>query len=234
MNYAVYPVKVMNITQNHTEGNHKDHTDFPFDEACADVGRDYMYCPCDKMEVTKLYGVGNGGVNTVWLTSATPVDMPCGKAVITMMVEHVEDEDLRGLSVGQVFCRGDKMFREGKDGASGNHFHISVGTGKMKGGGWENNGKAWVLSTHGQAKRADEVFYIENTRVRNAAGYDFKMLPKEEIALDNKPDSYAEKAVAWALKNGIIRGDTKGDLMLHQPITRQDLLVMMYRSRGKI
>lgn len=47
--------------------------------------------------------------------------------------------------------------------------------------------------------------------------------------LDNTPDSYAKKAVAWAQKEGILSGNEKGDLMLHQNIIRQDLLVMLYR-----
>lgn len=47
--------------------------------------------------------------------------------------------------------------------------------------------------------------------------------------LDNKPDKYAQVAVDWAVKNGIMRGNDKGDLMLHSPITRQDMLVILER-----
>ena len=238
MNYLVYPAKVMNITQHHFEGNHLNHSmgkpwDYPFDEACEGTGRSGFYCPCDEMKVVKLYGIGGSGVNTVWLESTSAVDMPAGRAIVTVMVEHPEDEDLRKLSVGQVFRRGEQMFREGKDGAAGNHFHISVATGRMAGGGWVNNGNAWVLNTDGEPLRADHAFYISDLRIRDAKGYDFKKLPKEEQVMDNTPDKYAIPAVEWAQKEGILKGDDKGDLHLHDPITRQDVAVMLYRAKDK-
>ena len=236
MNYLTYPCKVMNITQHHFEGNHLAHSvgkpwDYPLDEACSDAGRDWFYCPCDEVKIVKIYGVGGGGINTIWMESTAPVDMPCGRAVITMMVEHPEDEDVQKLKVGQTFQRGAKMFREGKDGATGNHFHISVATGKLRGTGWVNNGKAWVLRTDGQPLRADHAFYLEDVRVRNAAGYEFKNRP-EEKNMDNTPDKYAKKAVQWAKTEGILKGDAEGNLKLHEPITRQDVLVFMYRSQS--
>ncbi|MBR5783212.1 MAG: hypothetical protein IKY33_03190 [Clostridia bacterium] len=232
MNRLSYPCDVMNITQNHTEGNHKGHLpdDLPFDEAGEDTGRNWFICPCDEMRVVKVYGVGSGGVNTVWLESTTPVDMPCGSDYITVMVEHPEDDDLAKLSVGQIFTRGQNMFREGKDGAVGNHFHISVARGHLKGTGWKNNGSAWVLTADGAPLAADEAFYIDNTRIRNAAGYDFKVT--EEL-MDNTPDKYAEKAIDWARAKDILRG-SEGDLKLHEGITRQDALVFMYRLYEKL
>ena len=53
--------------------------------------------------------------------------------------------------------------------------------------------------------------------------------PKEELVLDNTPSAYAEEAVAWAVKNGLLYGDAQGDLMLSQPVTRQQLLVILHR-----
>ena len=49
------------------------------------------------------------------------------------------------------------------------------------------------------------------------------------ISLDNTPDAYAAEAVEKAVKKGIIKGDTYGNLMLHSYITRQDLLVVLDR-----
>ena len=238
MNYLTYPCKVMNITQHHFEGNHLSHSvgspwDYPFDEGCSDSGRDWFYCPCDEMKVVRIYGVGDSGTNTVWLQSTQAVDMPIGCAVVTIMVEHPEDEDLKGFKVGQTFKRGEKMFREGKDGASGNHFHIAVATGKIVAGGWKSNGNAWVLTTDGKQLKANEAFYLDDVRVRNAAGYEFKQLPKETedmAKLDNNPDNYARAAVAWAKEKGILKGTTEGDLKLHSTITRQDMVVMLYRA----
>ena len=53
--------------------------------------------------------------------------------------------------------------------------------------------------------------------------------PKEEFVLDNTPSVYAEEAVAWAVENGLLYGNAQGDLMLSQPVTRQQLLVILHR-----
>ena len=232
MNYLTYPCKVMKLTQNHSEGNHINHSsgkplDYPIDEACEGTGRSCFYCPCDEMRVVKLY---TAGVNTVWLSSAAPVVMPMGSAFVTMMVEHLNDDDMRRLAVGQVFHRGEKMFREGNDGAVGNHFHISVGTGSIRAGGWEKNSKgAWVLRVTGRPITAAEAFYITETEILCSGGYALERVEKEK-EMDNIPDQYAATAVAWAIQNKILLGDEQGDQRLHQPITRQDALVMLYRA----
>lgn len=229
MNYLTYPTTVMKITQNHTEGNHKNHTDYPFDEACADSGRSAFLCPCDEMKILRIY---TAGVNTVWLQSTTPVTMPVGKSRVVMMVEHPEDDDLKNLKVGQIFRRGQTVFREGKDGAAGNHFHISVGTGEMRGNGWEQNkAGAWVLTVTGACLKADEAFFVSGVNIMRSAGYGFAALPSARPApLDNTPDSYAAPAVKSAVSKGILKGDTNGNLMLHAPVSRQDLTVILHRA----
>lgn len=190
-NYLIYPTKTMNLTQTHTMGNHAGHSsgspkDYPFDDACDSSGRSWFYCPCDEMKIVKIYGVGASGVNTVWMTSISPVVMPCGTDYITIMVEHPEDDDLRKLSVGQVFKRGQQMFREGGNGAKGagtygNHFHISCGTGQMSGGGWKKNSEgAWVLTVTGEPKIATACFYLDGTTIKNDRTYSFKNKPTEE------------------------------------------------------
>ena len=239
-NYLIYPAKFMNITQNHGEGNHAAHSggtlrDYPADDGGADAGRDWFYCPCDEMKIVRIYGVGTQGINTIWMTSAAPVIMPHGEAIVTIMVEHPEDEDLSGLRVGQTFRRGEKMFREGGNGTRGkgtfgNHFHISVGTGQISGNGWvQNSASAWVLCVTGQPLKIDQAFYLEETRIRNAGGYQFQNKPKEERKMDNTPDEYAEEAVQWAQREGILKG-SEGDLLLHQNISRQDALVFLHRA----
>ena len=47
--------------------------------------------------------------------------------------------------------------------------------------------------------------------------------------MDNTPSAYAEEAVAWAVENGLLYGNAQGDLMLSQPVTRQQLLVILHR-----
>lgn len=47
--------------------------------------------------------------------------------------------------------------------------------------------------------------------------------------VDSTPDAWAIDAVNWATTNGIMAGDDNGDLKLHSNVTRQELVVMLYR-----
>ena len=252
-NYLTYPTQIMRITQDHTMNNHADHNngspkDYPFDDCCADTGRNWFYCPCDEMKIIRIYGVGTSGTNTIWMTSTSKVVMPCGTDYITIMVEHPLDEDLKKIKVGQKFKRGAQMFREGGDGGNGpktfaNHFHISCGLGQITGNGWTQNSKgAWVLTTTGALKKAPDCFYLDGTTIKNARNYNFKKKPadpvepvkpvdpvKPTVKLDNTPDSYAKSAIDWAVKVGLLKGDQNGDYMLHSYITRQDAVVFLDR-----
>lgn len=186
-NYLTYPVKTMRITQNYNESySHAVNStgspaDYPIDEAAADTTRSFMFCPCDEMKITRIYGVGSKGTNTIWLTSTTKVNMPCGEDVVTLMIIHPNDDDLSKLKVGQTFKRGEPMFREGNDGgATGYHFHMSFGKGTIKGNGWvQNNKKAWVINTTGGAIKPEEACYLDKaiTVVNNSQGITFKAIP---------------------------------------------------------
>jgi N-acetylmuramoyl-L-alanine amidase CwlA len=46
---------------------------------------------------------------------------------------------------------------------------------------------------------------------------------------DNTPDTYAKEAIDWAVKKGILVG-SNGDYKLHSNVTRQDVLVFLYRA----
>ena len=46
---------------------------------------------------------------------------------------------------------------------------------------------------------------------------------------DNTPSAWAEDDVRWAVENKIMRGDDKGDLMLHQPMTREQACAIAKR-----
>lgn len=194
-NYLVYPCKVMNITQSYDgKGSHKEHylgvpCDYPIDEACEDTGRSWFYCPCDRMKVVRIY---TKGTNTIWLQSVDKVITPLyGEDYVTITVTHPEDDDLKKIKVGDIFMRGSKMFREGKDGnATGNHFHISVGLGKMKSIGWVSNSKgAWVSCTTNGMIKPQNAFFIDEkfTTIKNSKGINFLTLPNksvEDIAKD--------------------------------------------------
>ena len=51
---------------------------------------------------------------------------------------------------------------------------------------------------------------------------------EEERTVDNTPSDTHREGVAWAVENGILLG-SGGDLMLSQPVTREQLCTMLYR-----
>ena len=182
-NYLIYPTKTMRITQrydgttSHLPNSSGSPADYPIDEGCEDSGRSWLYCPCDEMVVKRIY---TSGTNTIWLESTTPVQMPSGRDYVTMLVIHVNDDDLSKISVGQKFTRKQAMFLEGNDGANAYHFHMSVGSGKFTGNGCVKNSKGnWVLKTTNINLKPENAFYIDPTftHVKNNAGLPFRQLP---------------------------------------------------------
>lgn len=188
-NYLIYPTKIMNLSQSyldkysHIDAYNGIPQSFPIDEKCEDTGRSNFYCPCDEIEIKRIYGVGNKGTNTIWLQSTSKVQTPTFEDYITIMVIHPNDDTLEGLKVGQKFKRFEKLFLEGKDGnATGNHFHIEICKGifkSCKSNGWVKNSKGvWVLS--GDNKKPEECFYIDEkfTTIKDSKGLKFQTLPK--------------------------------------------------------
>lgn len=190
-NYLIYPCKTMNITQGYNGSySHSPHIsgtpkDYPIDEAGAGSGREYFYCPCDEIKIAHIYGVGNGGTNTIWLESTSEVVMPYGMDYVTILVMHPNDDDLSKLKIGQKFTRGQPIFREGTDGyATGNHFHISVGTGKYGYGWTQNTSGAWVMKSTGIQLKPEQAFYIDTsfTNVKSSNNITFKKIGSDTMA----------------------------------------------------
>lgn len=186
-NYLTYPCKVMRITQRYDGGtSHLPHMtgnpkEFAIDEGGKDGGRDWLVCCCDRMKVVKLTGVGKPGTNALYVTSTTPVDLANGtRSIITLQLVHPNDDDLCKLRDGQIIRRGEKICREGNDGATANHVHMAVGLGTIIGTGWQKNSKErWVLVTTGGPIKPEDAFFVDPdfTTIRNANGIKFKRLP---------------------------------------------------------
>lgn len=189
-NYLTYPSKVMRITQSYDgKTSHLPHMtgtpkEYALDEGEADGGRGWMYCGCDAMRVAKLTGVGKSGTNALYLTSTTPVKLANGKtSIITIQFVHPNDDDLKKLKDGQIFRRGDRICREGTDGAAANHIHMAVGLGTIVGTGWQKNSKGkWVLVTTGGPIKPEDAFFIDPavTTIRDAKGLRFKTMPQDK------------------------------------------------------
>ena len=204
--YLTYPFKTMRITQGysgstshypHTTGNPKD---YPFDNGGRDSGRDPMYAPCD-LVVKRIYGVGTGGTNTLWVESADMVMTPAGTDYVTMQITHSNDSDLSRLKTGQIIKKGDVVCYEGTDGASGNHIHLSVGFGHISGSGWtQNSNGKWVLTTTGRTLKPQQAFFLdyEFTNVVNTAGLSFRRIPAGRYA----PGNYRVRANRIYVRTG--------------------------------
>lgn len=212
-NYLIFPMECLNVTQTY-EGlaSHKEHTtgspkDYPADFGGKDTGRDYFLCPCDEIEIKRIYGVGNGGTNTVWLQSTSKVIFANGtEDFCCMQVTHPNDDDLQKLETGQKFKRGAKIFREGSDGATANHLHISVGKGKIVGNGWTLNslGK-WVLTTTNGTLKPEDAFFIDKnitTEIRKTLSLNFKTLPENGDANATESDNDSDTYETYTVKKG--------------------------------
>ena len=196
MNYLIYPIKIMNITQTYkNDFSHSRHTvgtpkDYPIDDNCGATGPNgYFYCPCDAMTVKKIYGVGSSSTNVLWLESTTPVITPTFTDYVTIMIGHIEDAELNKLKIGQTFTRKEPIAIEGKDGfATGEHFHIFFDRKKFKGSGWvKNTNDIWVINTTGGSVKPEDAFFIDNTftTVKNSAGLNFLDLYIPDIEEDD-------------------------------------------------
>jgi hypothetical protein len=116
-NYLCYPFKVMRMTQGyygktshlkHTQGTPKD---YPIDEGAEDIGRNYMYCPCDEIEVVKIFNSTKAGqTNVVWYRSTSPVVTPTFTDYVVIMVVHMNDDVLSNLWIGKKFMDTGRRF----------------------------------------------------------------------------------------------------------------------------
>lgn len=74
---------------------------------------------------------------------------------------------------------------------------------------------------------------LERRRAAEQALWDTPV-PASAPAPDNTPSPAHAEGVAWALREGILRGNDDGDLLLTQPVTRQQLCTMLYRAYLRI
>ena len=64
----------------------------------------------------------------------------------------------------------------------------------------------------------------------------FRKAVKQEMGkdgLDNTPTEWSKEAVDWAVAEGLMAGDTNGNLMLRSPLTREKFCVMLKRYHDK-
>lgn len=218
MNYLTYPFKTMNITQTYNGGtSHRPHStgnpkDYPIDDDSGAYGRQYMYCPCNEMELKYIQGPGgrNGGnANSIFLESTSKVILANGQEdYVGIWAIHSEDDDIKAIKIGQKFKRGEKIVREGNTGYSyGNHIHMAVGKGKLKSSGSyptaiNSNGKSVLATTNGPLKPED-AFYIDKSFTTGFGGYgkaglnfqSISKVPTQEVYEDGSSVSSGSKGL---------------------------------------
>lgn len=75
-----------------------------------------------------------------------------------------------------------------------------------------------------------ELLGLERRRAAEQRLFDSPVKEVAKMPVNNNiPDEYAKEAVSWAQEHGILTGTASGDLNLHQPCTRQQLLVFLWR-----
>lgn len=94
----------------------------------------------------------------------------------------------------------------------------------------DNKTDMQIIDTASEQKKMGEAIA---KGILKTLGIAYKETKEETTVLDNTPDSYAKESVAWAVKEGILKGDDKGNYKLHSNVTRQDLLVFLHRALKK-
>lgn len=167
MQYAMYPFKVIRITQKDHEGTHS--ACWAVDEAGVDGGISDSIMPFDGT-VKKLYPAD---ANEVWVQSDSKVKYADGtEDYMTIMFAH--DNDISNLKVGQKIKAGTVFYQEGTKGkAYGNHVHFECAKGKFTGSGWYQDASgAWSIIN---GKKATDCLWIDDSyKVIDTRGYTFK------------------------------------------------------------
>lgn len=188
--YAIYPFKVMNITQNYNDGNHVPHwknvtnySDKPWDEACKNSGRSYFE-PQNNFIVEEVLGLNTSTTNTVRLKSVNKLYTPFKEEAdyLYITLTHMNEDNLKQVKKGDILKKGTKLLLEGTDGnATGNHFHITANFGKYYGFKKNNNGK-WCY-TYKKSLLPEEAFYINSnfTTIKNSNGSIFTEVPSNKV-----------------------------------------------------
>ena len=85
----------------------------------------------------------------------------------------------------------------------------------------------------GIAGKPDANYMISDIEVKEPPKYETVAKPVT-AGKDNAASAWASDAVKWCVDNKILHGDEKGDLMLHQPMTREQACLVAQRLYDKI
>lgn len=217
MQKAMYPCKVIRITQKDHEGTHS--ACWAVDEAGIDGGISNFIMPFDGT-VKKLYPAD---ANEVWIQSDSKVEYPDGtEDYMTLMFAH--DNDISNLYVGQKIKAGTIFYQEGTKGkAYGNHVHFECGKGKFTGSGWYQDASgAWSILN---GKKATDCLWIDDSyTVKDTRGYTFKKVVTHygtPVAKDEYKDQVQIKDGMTSVR---ARKAANGDILGYMNVGLYDIL----------
>ena len=191
MEYAIYPIKEMKITQRHDEGNHlahwnpkADYMDKPWDEGSTDSGKQYVEFQND-FKIVEIIGKDGSSskayANSVRVESVNKLKIPYQNdpVILELTFTHIDEDELKKYSVGQILKKGTKCLKEGKDKATANHWHITANKGKYYGIKYNSNKK--YVFCYEKSLLPNEAFYILPSwnKILNAKGYVFQDVPDD-------------------------------------------------------
>lgn len=167
MEKAMYPSRIMRITQKDHEGTHA--ACWAVDDACADGGISDIYAPFTGV-IKKIY---TKDANQVWIESVEPVLYADGtQDYMTAMFCH--NNDVSNLWVGKRINQGEAFYKEGTKGyATGNHCHMEFAKGKFDGSGWHKDSAGYWSINNGK-KITECVFIDDSYQILNSKGYSFR------------------------------------------------------------
>ena len=189
---AIFPMKVMNISQNYYQGNHIPHwkgaergrKDYPIDICGKDSGRDILYAQCD-CKITFIQAKNDPNwTNKMILVSTCKIETAkYGTKQIFFKCVHFPYSNVAkyGLKVGKTFKQGEAFCTEGKDNhCTGNHIHFTCGIGYADKSVVNKNGK-WVAN--GDNKYPENILYVDTdfTIIKNAGSLKWKLLVHEIV-----------------------------------------------------
>lgn len=169
LEYAIFPMEYLHITQTSGEGTHL--YNWAVDFAGVDTGIDDFYAPFT-LRIVRI----QKGYNIVWAQSVEKVHLANGGLdYVTVLLEHSNNID--DLYVGQVIPQGQVFYSEGTAGnASGNHVHCEFGLGEYVNEGCYHAEDGRVAANHGIA--ANEILFLTaSTQVIDEGGFTWQTLP---------------------------------------------------------
>ena len=154
----------------------------------------------------------------MWVFAQAGVPLPTRTASCTLLMNAAK---VAGSWVTSDYRPGDVVIYDW--GADGVPDHCGIVSAVLSGGVRAIEGNTAVRNDSGGGE------VMERTRTNRQILGAVRPLYEKEVIMDNTPSAAHKEGVEWAVENGILQGNEAGNLMLSQPVTREQLCTMLYR-----